>query len=339
MGSSFANLKWRLLLAAAMVAAVSPAGAQRTAGGGRRLLLTAPESDTVSSNVPALTPRAPDMPDFSDTIHAPGFNFNTPYDAEPLPAPVAPPISSAAAAQLQALRDKSKNWMLQTPAEIMGVPTPEKIVGITERDPAGMPKKQSAEERYLERQSRQQNSRTNASAADAFQPAPNFFGNQDPPWNPNPLNSPNSDLGTPAAMNPFMDRAEANNAAFNQNAAAQWLQSPAPRVTTPTPDQQAAMDQFKKLLEPRSPPPSASRTGNNFTAPRTGPDPLLGKSPLIGVPSAPSVGAIGMPVRVAPLPGILGQTNAPVAAPSWKPELPPWMSSVPQPGVIPQRKF
>ncbi len=226
-----------------------------------------------------------------------------------------------------------------TPEEIMGVPTPEKILGITESAPGGTPKKQSAEERYMERQGRQQNSRTNAVAANAFQPAPNFFGNQDFQWNPNLLNSRNNDPENPTAMNPFMDNATANNAGFNQNTAAQWLRSPAPRVTTPTPEQQAAMDQFRKLLEPRSPPPSAAGTADNFSAPRTRPDPFVGNSPLIGAPSAPTAGAIGMPARVAPLPGILGQTNAPAAPPSWKPELPPWMSSAPQPGVIPQRKF
>ena len=201
MGSSFANLKWRLLLAVAMVAVVLPAGAQRMARSGRRLMLSAPESDTVSSNAPSLTPNAPDMPDFSDTIQAPGSSFNAPYDAKPLSAPVAPAISPAEAARLQALRDKSKNWMIMTPEEIMGVPTPEEILGITKRDASGMPKKQSAVE-SITWQERQQNPRTNAVAADAFRPAPTFFGNQGLEWNPNRLNSPNDELGNSDSDDP-----------------------------------------------------------------------------------------------------------------------------------------
>ena len=333
MGSSFANLKWLLLLAVAMGAVVLPAGAQRVVRSGRPLELSAPESDTVSSNVPSLMPKAPDLPDFSDIIHAPGGDFNAPVDDAPLPAPVGPAISPVEAARLKDLRDKSKNWTIMTLADIMGVPTPEEILGITKRDASGMPKKQSPVEKFFQRQEQQQNPRTNVVAADAFKQAPSFFGNQGLEWNPNLLNSPNGDLGTPAAMNLFM-----GYTAPNQNPTASPLRSPAPQTTTIPPEHPAPMDQ------PRSSPPSPSRIqtpGKFYPAPQTTPDPLLGKSPgpFIGVPSAPPVATIGMPARVAPLPGILGQTNASAAAPSWKPELPPWMSSAPQPGVIPQRKF
>jgi hypothetical protein len=41
------------------------------------------------------------------------------------------------------------------------------------------------------------------------------------------------------------------------------------------------------------------------------------------------------------LPGLLGPTNTapPMVAPEWKPQAPPWQSSAPQLGAIPQRKF
>ena len=333
MDSSFANLKWLLLFAAAMVAVVSPAGAQRVARSGRPLLLSAPASDIVSSNVPSVTPKAPDLPAFSDTIRASGSSFSAPYDATPQPAPAVPAITPTEVARLQALRDKSKNWAIMTPAEIIGVPTMEDMLGITKRDASGLAKKQSAVERW---QDRQQNSRTNTVAANASPLAPDLFGNQGSEWNPNRLNSPNGDLGTPTAMSPSM-----GNTTPSQNPAAGGLRWPAPRISTPTPKQLAAAEQFRHLLDhPQM--PSAARpatSGNSYPAPQTTPDPNWGKSPSAGSPSAPMVGAIGMPARVAPLPGILGQTNAPAAPPSWKPELPPWMSTSPQLGVIPQRKF
>jgi hypothetical protein len=344
MGSSFANLKWRLLLAIAVAAGVSPAGAQGLARSGQPLLLSAPEGDAVLTNTPSLAPKAPNLPDFSDTINASGFNFKAPVDATPLPAPAASAMSAAEAVRLQALRDKSSNWTMQTPEEIMNVPTPEKIFGITESDTGGLAPKKTAAERYLDRQQQSRNARTNTYAADVFQPGPDFSNNQNPQWNPNALFSPGASPNTPAAMNPFMGNPALNNSSPNSFSSAGLFRSPALPTSAPTSDQQAAMDQFSKLLEPRSPPPSAVRTAasdNNFPAPRKTPDSLL-KSPvvLIGMPASPAVTGIGAPVGVAALPGILGQTNAVSAtAPSWKPELPPWMSSAPRLGEIPQRKF
>jgi hypothetical protein len=61
----------------------------------------------------------------------------------------------------------------------------------------------------------------------------------------------------------------------------------------------------------------------------------------MGASYTPLSSGIAVPSGVAPLPGLLGPTNAalPAFAPEWKPQPPPWMSSAPQPGVIPQRKF
>ena len=340
MGSSFVNLKWQLLIAVAVAAGVSPACAQRVARSGQPILMSAPENDAVLTNAPSLTPKAPDLPDFSETIHAPGLDFNAPVDTTPLSAPTLPAISPAEVARLQALRAKSRNWTMQTPAEIMDVPTPEKILGLTESDASGMPQKKSPVERFYTRQERLQNSRTNAFPSNVSQRGPDFSGNQELQWNPNFLNSPNASPGTPAEVNPFI-----GNATPNQNPGAGWLQSPALKTSAPTPNQPAAMDQFRQLLELRSPAPSAVRTaasGKNVPAPQTTPDSLFGKSPvnLISTPSAPLVTGIGVPAGVAPLPGILGQTNAVSAtSPSWKPDLPPWMSSAPRLGEIPQRKF
>jgi hypothetical protein len=43
----------------------------------------------------------------------------------------------------------------------------------------------------------------------------------------------------------------------------------------------------------------------------------------------------------APWPTLINQKSPALITlePEWKPQLPPWMQSGPQPGVIPQRKF
>ena len=79
------------------------------------------------------------------------FDLNGPPDAAPpLSGPLT--ISPAEQAQAQDLSDRRKNWILMTPAEILGATTPEKILGIREYDAAGRPKNLTALERYTERQ-------------------------------------------------------------------------------------------------------------------------------------------------------------------------------------------
>ena len=343
MGSSFAHLNW-LLLAVVVAAGVSPAAAQGMARGGQPILLSAPEGDTGLNNVPSLAPKAPSLPDFSDTVRAPGFDFNAPADIEPLPPPTVRAMSPAEAARLQAMRDKSRNWPMMTAEEIMGVPTPEKILGLAESDVGGKPQKKSAVEGYYERQAQRQHSRTNALAADASRSESGFFDHQDFQWALNSLNTPNGNFGTPAATSQFMGDAPGNRGMPYKNPTASWLQSPAQQTSPSTADRQADMDQFRQLLEHHSSPSSAARTAasDRNTSTRPTPDSLFGNSPanLIGALPLPTAAGIGVPVGVAPLPGLLGQTNTPPAAPqNWKPELPPWMSTTPRPGEIPQRKF
>ncbi len=345
MGSSLAHLNWRLLLAVAVAAGVSPAAAQRMPRSGQPILLSAPEADMSLTNAPSLAPKPPSLPDFSDTIRAPDFDFNAPANIAPLPPPVQRALSSAEAAQLQALRDKDRNWPMMTPEEIMGIPTPEKIIGLSERDAGGKPQKKSAVEGYYERQAQRQHSRTNASPAGAFRQEPGFFDHQDLQWNAKNLNAPTGDHGTLAAMRLFASSAPANDGAPRKNPTTGWLQSPALQTSVSTANQEANMDEFRKMLEPHSPPSTSARNAASdkiSAAPLTVPDSIFGKFPanFIGTPPSPAVAGIGVPTRVAPLPGLLGQTNAPpLTPPDWKPELPPWMSTTPRPGEIPQRKF
>jgi hypothetical protein len=350
MDSSFASLKWRLLLAVAALMMAAPAGAQTETRGGQPILFSSPDNDTISTNVPSLAPKPPELSGLPDGIHAPDLHFSGSSPAAPLPpVPVAPVISPAEAQRLQTLIDKRKNWTLLTPEEILDVPTPEKILGIQEYGADGLPEHESLVARFYERQEHQLSPTTNATGFYDHSRAPDFSDSRPSPWTLGFLNVSNNSPANLTPINQFMGSAAANNTIFSQDPGDGWssfFHPPAAKSSAPTPQQQTAMEQFRQLLEPRSPPPTAftSSTGTKpFSQPQTASDSVFGKSPLntIGAPLAALSGGVGTPLGVAPLPGLLGPTNTPAAtvAPSWKPELPPWMSQGPQPGVIPQRKF
>jgi hypothetical protein len=107
------------------------------------------------------------------------------------------------------------------------------------------------------------------------------------------------------------------------------------------------MAQFQQLLEPHSLPGGTAKApmlgSPIFSSSSTAPNPAAGPSAVIpiGASYTPLSSGIVMPAGLTPLPGILGPTNVPLPAfaPEWKPQAPPWVSSAPQLGVIPQRKF
>ena len=79
---------------------------------------------------------------------------------------------------MQDLSDRRKNWILLTPAEILGATTPEKILGIQEHDAAGQPKNSTAMERYTERQNQMLLANTNAFQNGDSSPAWDFSRNR-----------------------------------------------------------------------------------------------------------------------------------------------------------------
>jgi len=348
MASNLANLKWWLLLAGAAVATVLPAPAQAPMRQGQPILFSTPDNDEVTTNVPSFSAEPPILSGFAGAVQAPTLNFNAAPRTAPLPAPSAPVVATARAAQLQRQLDERKNWTMLTPEEILGLPTPEKMLGLQERDAAGQPKNQTVAERYYERQERQLNSGTNGYAADNSPAQWNFSGSQPPQFTP-----ANNVPGNATLMNRFLNgKPDNNNATASQNPDFNWpkLFSPTATPTAPTPEQQAAAAEsaaeFQKLLEPRSATPAAAKTspgGTIFSASQKPSGPVLGQPAMnpIGLSFAPLSSGISTPAGVTPLPGLPDQNVKPAApaAPEWKPQLPPWMLSGPQLGVIPQRKF
>jgi hypothetical protein len=131
MDSRFAHWKRPPVLAAGVFVAVFSVQVQYAPlQAGQRIWFSSPRNDTVSSNVPTLSPKPLKPPDFKDSSDAPlPFEFNEPPAAPP-PLSGKLTISPAEQAQMQDVSDRRKNWILLTPAEILGATTPEKILGI-----------------------------------------------------------------------------------------------------------------------------------------------------------------------------------------------------------------
>src|SRR5476651_2403349 len=116
----FSNLKRWLPVAVAV--AVSGAQAQSFMRPGQAIIFSAPDDGDTASNTPSLAAQPPVSPGFGDMIHAPDFNFQRiPKAGAQLPAPQQATVSPAEA-------DRRVNWALMTPAEILGIATPEKVL-------------------------------------------------------------------------------------------------------------------------------------------------------------------------------------------------------------------
>jgi len=295
--------------------------------------------------VPSLAAKPPGLMDFANAVQSPVASFGDAPETAPLPAPP-PPISPAQVQQMQRLLDERKNWALLTPEEIFGLPAPEKIPGRPDRDAFGRPKSGTVVMQYYERQE-QLRVRTNdySFGAETLAAHGDFSDGQEPPMNPNIWAPAGSRPENPALINPFLDGTPDGRTAPAEAPESGWSKSfnlPAPPPATP--EQEAAMEQFQELLQPHSPPGGAAK------APALG-RPIFSESSTATTPESPAVIPMGVsftplssgiaaPAGAAPLPGILGPTNAPPAfAPEWKPQAPPWALSAPQPGAVPQRKF
>jgi hypothetical protein len=347
MDSCSAHLKRPPVLAAVMFVAVFSAQVQYAPlQAGQRIWFSSPKNDTVSSNVPTLSPKPLESSNFKN-----GSDISLPFDLNG--PPVAPPplsgpltISPAEQAQAQDLSDRRKNWILMTPAEILGATTPEKILGIREYDAAGRPKNLTALERYTERQNQMLSANSNALQNGNSSPAWNFSRDHRDPsgvFNPN-----NGGLENPTLMaNPLLISKPDDGilARQSQNGnRSKLFDSPAP---LPAPDaaQQMNMERFRQLLgSSPSPAPAATPSSNDkmFPLPSVSPDVNLGQSSLnpMGA-SFPSLNSsVGKPAGLPTLPSAWGlsyTSSRPAAA--WAPQSPPWMSPDLQPFAVPQRKF
>ena len=266
-----------------------------------------------------------------------------------LPAGPTPAMPNSYTRQWQKILQDRKNWALMTPEMVLGVPTPESILGIVPKEDS----KLSPEEGFLQRQDRQlQMNATNG----LHGPEAGFSRNDDPRTgqfqdrnersqfasSSRNVTSDTSAPGTAKLPNSFLGPNSGNQADPNQPSDSTWA-SPfgAPQLSPQsTLEQLANMERFRALMEP---PPSekAPATASLFQPRVAAPDPNLQAQPLFNpmVRSlTPVENDIAKPTGLTPLAGVTG----PAPTPTKKPALvqpPPWMSQSPQNSTLPQRQF
>jgi hypothetical protein len=336
MGFRPVNLKMlpAVFLAATMVLS---AGAQQSA---QPVIFSSAQSDDNTPSTLSLAPQATEQPNLADKFRAPlpASNLNFPSDAGPLPQmPANPPADNE---RLQQILEERRNWTLMTPQEIFGVTTPEEIMGLPKHNAAGEEIKTTQVERWLARQEQSRNSATNGLQNGAAASSRDFSSDEEGNrFEPDGTKQENPRQFLDSFMNPAPDNNRSSS--DRQNEMADWPQSfgaaTQPKID---PEQQAAMERFRQLLEPN---PSATAqsdlNGKNFTVPVTTENSILGQPSVnpLGASFTPLTSDVGKPLG---LPGITRQNNSqPAPVPSWEPQPAPWLSQVPQPFVVPQRKF
>jgi len=332
----------RALLAAGIVLAAGAVGHAQAMKTGQKIFFSQSDNDIAGTNAASLAPHSPELSPVANAIKpAPlNLNFGPAPASSQLPMPRPASVTPEQVSKARQTADKQKNWALMTPAEIMGVPTAEKIMGIPERDANGQLKGDTVEERYLAREMKNNgNGRTNKPSAyspddenwnltksdvkrdffgrpvDAPRPAFSVFGNDE-----NASRSSEQNFGARPAN-------ASGNGSYSYNAG----QS----SRSQTPEQIAAAREFEKLLQPSimMGPKSASATFST-------PSPPAPANRSINMPLPPFAPAsqVVTPTGVRPLLSSGAEKDTSMT-PVWKPQLPPWMSTTPQPGTVPQRKF
>jgi hypothetical protein len=331
------------LLVVAMGSIVLSAAGQSS---DQSIIFSTPTTDNEQAVTPSLSPQNSQTPVLPDSLQAPdpALHFQTPYHF-----PAGPPAEAITpqAQQMRKLMEERKNWTLMTPAEILGVTPTDALLQPPERDAMGRPKNPTQLERYLDRQNQPRGGLTNGWQNDR----------DNSPWqfsrDRNNLNTsdPGRDSTMAAAqrLNEYLKSRRIGDDPLNRNnknLGWNFFKTPAPQMMTkPDLEQMAAMDRFRQLLDPSRAPATESSPDNKFsTVPQTTPvlDPYITQPAYVPNPAGasftPLTNDIGRPTGLTPLPGIVAPTMAPVA-PAWAPQPAPWLSQIPQPFMMPQRKF
>jgi hypothetical protein len=311
-----------LVLALSLAAVVVPAWAQSDK--------TAANNADVEAmkRANAFRPPQSDFGNFSATKN-PGQVFNVP-----------PPASPDQDAAWKKYQETQKDWTLMTPAEILNIPTPERILGIADPD-----EKLSPEERYLKRLDLAEHSQAQNMATNSASPIrPEFNNNIDG----NPFTRERENVFRPGEMrsgtNGPANRNHMNSVwnsgtfqnptreieAERQSQANQLWETPftqEPQTLKPDPVEQAAMDRFRTLLEP--PKPLEAPTLDQPVVARPV-DPNMEVLPAYnpaGNSFTPMQPVADRPFGLMPLPGpTTRHIEATSAQPAWAPKLPPWMN-------------
>ncbi|MDR3460363.1 MAG: hypothetical protein P4N60_23285 [Verrucomicrobiae bacterium] len=248
----------------------------------------------------------------------------------------------------QKFTDEKKNWTLMTPEQILGIPTAEQIMGLP--DP-NHEENLTVEEKYLRRQERERNfSATNAMHRpdDFLKPDNNPFLSKNDAKNADQFQQFQQDQRNGGGML-SASRLGAGGSSMlpatdsGRNPDSIWHSAftVVPEIPKPDPQQVAAMERFKAMMEP--PVMEKPVAASGFATPAPVIDHNMQAMPAYnpaGRTFTPLENNIGRPTGLNPLPTVTGQRpldTLPKPKPLVKP--PPWLSDDPQTGKPLQRKF
>jgi hypothetical protein len=322
-------IRFKLVLMAALGAACLSASAQQTMVFSKPADVNADKANSFMDN---------------SSKHMNAGDYKAPHqllNIEPdLPLP-RPSYSPGWDSSAQDALNRRKNWTLLTPEQILGIKTPEEVLGVKSRDGK---EKLSLEEQFLLRE------RNTTLGAATNGGAANLFMRDDS----NPFLNKN-DRQSPLGSSPYsrqdqiaqQDPAGSLRQLFNtanipkispeeqqrQNSiwTSGFYQPTQPKVT---PEQTAAMERFRALMEPSSPPDRVAAPASYTPRAPARESYFQTQSKVNPVGSAYNSleSDITRPTGVAPLPGITGPVKKPeTKRPDWKAQLPPWMNNGPQP--------
>jgi hypothetical protein len=293
--------------------------------------------------------------------NAPKYFFNNHSPSLPMPRPVF--LGNLDAAAQDAL-NRSRNWALLTPEQILGMQTAEDIFGLKKPDSN---KNLSLEEQFLLRESQPVSGAvTNGRiGAISWQDSSNPFQNKN-----NGNAKDDQPLFSGGAFYQPDDQPEKDSARYfrqflkatgggsglgkkDSKQAANWSSAfaqPAPPRQTPA--QLADMESFRAMLEPVSPPDKTATDKNPAVRTSFSTTPAMRDADSSGslfqpLPTFNSAGqSVGLlkdditrPVGIKPLPGITGPEKITSdTRPAWQAQLPPWLLDGP-PGHPASRNF
>jgi hypothetical protein len=334
MFSNAVNSMARWLGLALLMGLVLPALAQRS------IEYSTPAEDDAKapeSVAPAVTHKTP------SAFNAPKSLFGNDVSASFDDLPRSPvPNNNRSNPQWRKAQEDQKNWALMTPQEILGVPTPESILGISSLQDDT---KLTSEERFLKRQDQPLGSSTNG------------WQHQDvgaQHQGGEPLTAADDDQFDRAANGAQAPRANAfqNLPLSGQDPSVVgqsqrdtlWdspFASPTPLPTKPTTEQLQGMDRFRALLAPTEKAPAVASYGTPAAQPLAARDPNFQAQPAFNPAGAPAKALrsdLAKPTGLMPLAGVSGPAPVPAKrAPLVKP--PPWMTDQTADSTPAQRRF
>lgn len=324
------------LLTSGTVLGVHAQGDNSALPSDQAIIFSAPQNDA-SINTPSVAPQKPDQTELSTAPQPP--LFKTPVQRFQMPSRQRLPQKS---------QEDRNNWTLMTPAEILGVETPEDVLKSPEQ--AAFDKERGGQnpmERFLKRQNQLQAGGTNGAQGANSKLQWDFSRNEVRP----------DSFGR---GNGYTDNAQKKTADFLDSSIDEWSTKPNKNLgqngfntSSRSPSSATMMRQadsvarFQELLASASSPSSTilkpSSGVKNLPAVQPLVDPNLQPRPQVnpnGASFTPLSSGIVRPTAITPLPTLTSQNIAPsVTTPSWMPKPAPWLSTAPQPFAIPQRKF